>query len=85
MAEMDDDFNSSDIDIPEEAIVAPRWKDAGAKSIARMIDEKVENRLFSKVFEKTLTFQKGAPGTKYAQQLWSNRFNATRAEIFAEE
>jgi hypothetical protein len=54
-----DDFNSSDIEVPEPA-QNPRFKIRGEQSIRDIIEHTHEDRVASKVFEKFLTFGRGA-------------------------
>ena len=76
-----DDFNSSDIEVPEPA-QNPRFKRRGEQSIREIIEHAHEDRVASKVFEKSFTFGRGAPLTQTTQKLWSNRFDAVRLHTF---
>lgn len=73
LADMDPDFNSSDVDLgpaPERP-----YQSAGKSSLERMLDNAFEDRIESKRVTKNLTFSRGAPGTQYAHSLWYNRFS----------
>lgn len=48
----------------------------GAASISQIIENAEKDRLSSKQTAKQLQFGRGAPGTRYIQDLWIERFNA---------
>lgn len=81
----EDDFDSSDIEIPDEALAPSRFLNAGQRSIEAMVNRKVEIRKISKFYEKTLRFGDGAAMTQYSQHLWSNRFDGFRKDLLGEE
>jgi hypothetical protein len=70
-----DDFNSSDIEIPET--INPHAH-RGMMSIQRMIATAFEDRVQSKIQSKSLTNSAGAPGTIIARSTWINRFDSFR-------
>jgi len=77
MAEVNDqdDFNSSDIEIPE---TTNPHAHRGMQSIQRMIATAFEDRVQSKIQSKSLTHSAGAPGTIIARSTWINRFDSFR-------
>jgi hypothetical protein len=77
---MSDDFNSSEVEFEPRA-VDPRYLRAGQKSIDAIIAGATADRLSTKRTVQQLQFgTTGAPGTRYLQNLWVNRFNAFRQE-----
>ncbi|KAL1868207.1 hypothetical protein Plec18167_008401 [Paecilomyces lecythidis] len=72
---MEEDFNSSDLEFEAPAEKFPR---AGFASIQKMQENKFEDRARTKMELKTLTDQRGAPGTQYSRNLVMKRFDAFR-------
>lgn len=73
---MEDDMqNSSDLEFDAPV---DRFKDAGSKSIASMIESAVQDRYTSKKAVKTLAFVEGDATTQAANALWFRRFQAFR-------
>jgi hypothetical protein len=69
----DDDFNSSDIELPEAQPNPHAHR--GAQSIESMIKSAFQDRRESKIQSKMLQHGAGAPGTVVARNIWSNRFD----------
>ena len=78
-----DDFNSSDIELPE----APPDPHAhlGSRSIAAMIETASRDRVQSKIESKMLRQDSGAPATQLQRRLWSNRFDAFRTHTLKQK
>ncbi|KAK9238767.1 hypothetical protein V1525DRAFT_387155 [Lipomyces kononenkoae] len=74
---MKEDFNSSDVEF-EPAPSKASGRRPGQVSIAKIIQETSNDRMSSKRAIKQLQFGRGAPGTRRAQELWVERFNAFR-------
>jgi hypothetical protein len=70
LPEMDEPFNSSDI---EFSPVNKKFANAGSKSIASMRETLFEDRISSKKKVNGLTDVRGAPATQYTRSLWLNR------------
>ena len=68
--------NSSDIEF--EIITSKRSYKPGQRSIEKIIEYAVEDRLSSEKTAKTLEYGHGPPSEHYHQDLWVNRFNAFR-------
>jgi len=71
---MDDNFNSSDVELE----LPVRTKRHTIKSIDKIIEASGEDRLKTKAAVKSIEFGHGAPGTRYEQDLWVTRFNTFR-------
>jgi hypothetical protein len=72
---MDDDFNSSDLEIPERS---NPYADLGKDSIKQMLDNAFEDRKDSKIQSKQLIFTASCPGTLVDMSRWANRFKSFR-------
>ena len=69
-----EDFNSSDIEMPE-----PRpnpYAQLGRANVEAMLQNTLEHRVQSKIKSAQLTFVHGAPGTRMDRSRWANRFSA---------
>jgi hypothetical protein len=71
MAVYDDDFNSSDIEIPD---VHNPYTSLGQDSISKLVANSTKHRITSKVRVKTLQYISGAEPTIKQRNLWANRF-----------
>jgi hypothetical protein len=67
----DDDFNSSDIEIPDKPNPYARL---GEDSINSMLNRQFEDRVESKIAPKQLQQVTGAPSTQINRALWFQRF-----------
>jgi hypothetical protein len=67
----DDDFNSSDIEIPEKP---NPYAHLGEDSILSMLNRQFDDRVESKIGSKQLQQVSGAPNTRYTRALWFERF-----------
>jgi hypothetical protein len=70
----DDDFNSSDIELPEPP--SNPYAHFGQESIEKLLDRATEHRIMTKVQVKQLSDNTGAITTLNGRQLWNNRFKA---------
>jgi hypothetical protein len=71
---LDDDFNSSDIEIPEPA--PNPYAHLGQESIEKLLERATEHRLMTKLRVKQLENVHGAITTISGRRLWNNRFKA---------
>ncbi|KAF8854058.1 hypothetical protein BDZ45DRAFT_806147 [Acephala macrosclerotiorum] len=76
MADLGDNFNSSDIEFEPTVVKGKRQR--GRQSIQEIIEHADEDRISSKKAIKSLEFGHGAPGTIDNSQLWVQRFNVFR-------
>jgi len=79
---MDDNFNSSDIEFPEEV---DRYTHYGAQSVQSMLNNTFDNRIDSKRQSKQLKNIAHAPGVQKQEALWRNRFRAFRLSVLQQE
>ena len=70
-AAQDDDYNSSDIEVPE---AQNPYAHLGRASIISMLANAGEERAESKIKSKQLVDSTGAPGTRQIRASWVNRF-----------
>ena len=70
-AAQDDDYDSSDIEVPE---VHNPYAHLGRKSIISMLANADEDRAESKIKSMQLRDRDGAPGTLRVRAIWLNRF-----------
>ncbi|KAI4647927.1 hypothetical protein J4E93_004338 [Alternaria ventricosa] len=70
-ATLADDFNSSDIEIPERQ---DEYAHLGGDSLHRALARAAEDRVSSKIAYKQRPIYYGSPRTKNAQAVWRNRF-----------
>lgn len=75
----DDDFNSSDIEMPSTQ--PNKWGHLGQGIIEKMLAEAMENRIESKMKSKTLANVKGAPGVVAGRARWMNQFKRFMADV----
>jgi hypothetical protein len=80
---MSDELDSSDIDFGPA--VDKRNSTAGRASIEAIIANAASDRITSKRRAKQLQFGRGAPGTRYTQNLWVLRFEAFREHVLQQD
>lgn len=70
----DEDFNSSDVEIPETG--PSKSRQIGKTSLDTILAHAEEDRILSKRQEKTLSYHAAAPTTQQVVDLWSVRLQS---------
>lgn len=79
-----EDFDSSDIELDEPVSQGPRPR-YGQASIAKLLENAVEERIASKKALKSLTYGRGAPTALESQRRWAARLEAFRSAVLNQD
>ncbi|RYP41052.1 hypothetical protein DL768_010546 [Monosporascus sp. mg162] len=81
MANMNEDFNSSDPSDLDEPQPEGKWTHLGQLSIQSMLESALQIRRDTKVAVRRATFHSSDPGKEVARARWYNRFMAFRQDV----